>query len=708
VLKKCGIKHQTTVPYSPEQNGVAERLNRTLVEKARCMLMESGLSTDLWAEAIATANYLKNRSPTKVLKDKTPYEAWTGNKPDLSHLRVFGCKALINVASCRRQKWDPKAQEFIFVGYCEETKGYRVIHPVTKKLNKARDVVFFENEFLGQHPVSLFFTELTDQQPQPQVTTMQTVSVEAGKCDSSVSESSDSVENTMHEIEASSSDNPDSVETEAVRRSCRNTVPNKLIFNNDFVVNQAMLCRPTDPATLEDALQSPDAEKWKCAMEEEICAHTENKTWTLCDVPENKKAIKCKWVFKAKLKSDGKIERYKARLVVKGCSQKSGIDYEETYSPVVRYTSIRLLVALAAKYNLDIDQMDVTTAFLHPELKVEVYMELPEGHRLNGETCRLNKSIYGLKQASRAWNKKLDKQLKEFGFSQSSFDPCVYFKITNGKILIIAVYVDDLLLLSNDSKEKRKLKLNLMKGLGEAHYCLGIRIQRDRKNGVITLDQQKYIEQVLARFNMSGCNGVCTPMDPNQDLFNDELLPATQKEQEEANSYPYQEAIGSIMYAAQGTRPDITFAVGALSRFNNSHGKAHWNAVKRILRYLRHTVNRKLTYRKDSADELCGFSDSDWGGDKSDYKSTTGYVFLLSGAAVSWIAKKQPTVAKSTTEAEYMALSMAASEAIWIKGLYRELVVNAPATIRIYCDNKGAIDLARNPGYRPKTKHIAV
>jgi len=495
-------------------------------------------------------------------------------------------------------------------------------------------------------------------------------------------------------------------------RSRRKRIPNKRVFNDDFVVNQARLNQQSDPVTVEDALKSPNAENWKKAMEEEIQAHAENQTWVLSDLPAGRKAIKCKWIFKTKLDADGHIERYKARLVAKGCSQQPGIDYEETYSPVVRYTSIRLLLALGAKYNLDIDQMDVTTAFLHPDLDEEIYMELPDGYKLNGEVCRLKKSIYGLKQASRAWNKKLDQLLKDFEFKQSDFDPCVYYKINNGKILIPAVYVDDLIVLSNDKKEKRKLKAHLMKylkmkDLGEIHHCLGIRIQRDQAAGTISLDQEKYIEQVLNRFNMSSCNGASTPIDLNVDLFSDDLLPDTAEEVAEMQRIPFQEAVGCIMYIAQGMRPDIVHAVGLMSRFNSNYGRVHWTAVKRILRYLSQTWNLKLVY-SNVDDELVGFSDSDWGGDKKDLKSTTGYTFILSGAAVSWNSKKQPTVAKCTSEAEYMALSMAASEAVWLKGIHRELVPGAPEVVTIHCDNKGAIDLARNPGYRPKMKHISI
>ena len=740
-LRRCGIRHETTIPYTPQQNGVAERLNRTLVERARTMILESGVSTDFWAEAVNTANYLKNRSPTKVLPNMTPQEAWTGEKPDLSHLRVFGCKALVKIPDNNRKKWDSKSKEYIFVGYCEESKGYRMLHPVTKKFTRSRDVVFFESQFPVRHSSSDDpFPDVADDNSsqivtsdihnQQQFQNTQT-HVEVGESDGSkefggskTNLTDDS--NTGLEINSVEEDSDGSnisvvnkditddgeVIRDTFERPKRTRIPNKQIFNENFVVHQATLCKSTDPATVEEALTSQYAEEWKRAMEEEIQAHVENQTWTLSDVPTGRKAIKCKWVFKTKLKSDGTVERYKARLVAKGCSQKPGIDYEETYSPVVRYTSIRLLMALAAKYDLDIDQMDVTTAFLHPELEEEIYMELPGGFRLNGKTCRLKKSIYGLKQASRAWNKKLDKLLKELGFVQSNFDTCIYYRCENGKILIIAVYVDDLLILSNNKGEKQNLKADLMKrlkmkDLGEAHYCVGIHIQRDRDTGTISLDQEKYIEQVLNRFNMTECNGVSTPLDSNQDLFGEEFFPNSQQQEEEMRNIPFQEAVGSLMYAAQATRPDIAFAVGVMSRFNNNYGKTHWVAVKRIFRYLRQTASTKLVYRRTNED-LIGFCDSDWGGDKRDLKSTTGYTFVLSGAAISWNSKKQPTVAKSTTEAEYMALSMAATEAIWLKGLHKELVPQASDVVEIFCDNKGAIDLARNPGYRPKTKHIAV
>lgn len=276
-------------------------------------------------------------------------------------------------------------------------------------------------------------------------------------------------------------------------------------------------------------------------------------------------------------------------------------------------------------------------------------------------------------------------------------------------MVIIAIYVDDLLIFSNDEVEKQKLKSGLMKhlkmkDLGEAHYCLGMKISRDRDQGCITVDQKQHIENLLKRFHMEDCIGVQTPLDVGQNLFDVELQ---RKNDGIKFDVPYQEAVGSLMYLAQGTRPDIAFRVGLLSRFNNNHGPAHFAAVKRIMRYIRHKADYKLKYQRGDAD-LVGYCDSDWAGDKQDFKSTAGYVFVMSDAARSWSSKKEPTVAKSSMEAEYMALSFAASEGIWLKGLCAEFNPTGTQCMTIYCDNKGAVDLSKNMNHHPRTKPISI
>lgn len=466
-----------------------------------------------------------------------------------------------------------------------------------------------------------------------------------------------------------------------------------------------------DPDTHQEALSRDDAALWKRAMCEEYDALMANDTWTLTELPNGRKPIKCKWVFKTKHDANGNVDRHKARLVVKGFSQREGVDYDETYSPVVRHSSLRYLFALSAKYGLSIEQMDATTAFLQGDLTEEIYMEQPPCFQKSDQpkrVCRLNKALYGLKQSSRVWNAKLDAALRRFGMTPSKYDPCLYYCIKGNRMIFVAIYVDDVIIFSNDNMLTNEIKMKLnntfrMKDLGPASSCLGIRITRE--NGAVALDQEAYIESVLSRFNMQHAKAVSTPMNSSLKLTK-EMAPQTADEVSKMKEIPYQEAVGSIMYLAQCTRPDVLFAVSQLSRFNVNPGPKHWEAVKHLLRYLRGTSKLKLRYTKHSSSDLNGFSDANWASDLDDRKSTSGYIFMLQGGAVSWCCKRQPTVALSTCEAEYMALSAAVQEAMWWHGLMKQLGLNQ--VIEIYCDNQSTICIAKNGGYTPRTKHIDI
>jgi hypothetical protein len=469
---------------------------------------------------------------------------------------------------------------------------------------------------------------------------------------------------------------------------------------------------PNDPVTPKDALSRPDADNWKLAMEEEYQTLLANGTWELSDVPPGRQPIQCKWVFKTKLGVTGEIDRYKARLVIKGYSQRMGEDYDETYAPVVRQSSLRYLFAFAAQHGLDIEQMDAVSAFLQGELDEEIYMEQPPLFKNpeNPNKClRLKKALYGLKQGSRVWNQKLDKAMKKFGLEQSKYDTCLYYKFQDKKILMVAVYVDDMLIFSNDTNLTQSMKQHLnqefqMKDLGSVKHCLGIRINKTSK--CITLDQEQYIESILSRFGFSNCKAVQTPMNPKEVLSKDDC-PKSPEEVEEMTDIPYQEAIGCLMYLSQCTRPDITFAVNKLSRFSSNPGPKHWQGVKHVFRYLRGTSNHQLKYSKsDTVSDITGFVDADWGSEIEDRKSTTGFVFMSQGGAISWCSKKQPTVALSSCEAEYMGLSAAVQEALWWQGLKSQL--GNPEPLEIMCDNQSAIALATNGGFNPRTKHIDI
>ena len=588
-LKKKGIKRQLTLPGTPQQNGVAERADRTIQETARSMLCAAKLPDSFWAEAVLTAVILKNRSPTIAVKDATPYEEFTGDIPDVSNLRVFGCTAYMHIPKERRHKWDYKSTKCIFIGYSICRKAYRLWNPDTKTVHESRDVIFMEKDFNNRT-----VAERSVQESNSKATPV---------CEEDMSDEEASIDKNQdvqlerNEEEVIEEDQP------PLRRSCRVTkAPDKLgmISGNWWECEDALYTYSSDileePKTFEEALESTSSLEWQQAMNNEIESHKKNETWTLEELPTGRKAIDCRWVYKIKHNADGSVERYKARLVAKGYSQQEGIDYEETFSPVARYTTIRSIIAIANQLDLELHQMDVATAFLNGTLKEEIFMKQPEGYaKKNKENlvCKLQKSIYGLKQASRCWYNTMHNFLKELDYKQCSSDTCLYTKQVGANFVIIALFVDDLLIASNNMQllqnEKRLLSGKFeMKDLGEAHYILGIQIKRDRSKKLTMLHQSKYLMQLLEKFGMKDCRPVMTPQDQNV-----KLLP---NEGEAHDKAKYEALIGSITYAVTGTRPDLAQALGSLSQFCSNPGTEHWVAAKRILRYIKGSLNYGIVY----------------------------------------------------------------------------------------------------------------
>ena len=483
---------------------------------------------------------------------------------------------------------------------------------------------------------------------------------------------------------------------------------------DDHVTSVALIANDDEPLCYKEAVEGSNSDKWKAAMKEEMMALGKNGTWDLVELPKGRKTVGCKWVFKLKRGVNDTEDRYKARLVAKGFSQKAGIDFHEIFSPVVKIVSIRIVLALVALFDLELQQLDVKTAFLHGDLDEEIYMEQPEGfvqHRNAKFVCRLKKSLYGLKQSPRQWYKKFDSFMLSQKYVRSEYDHCVYFKqLNNGIFIILVLYVDDMLLASKSIEEINRLKAQMartfdMKDLGAARQILGMEIFRDRSNGKLWLSQQKYIEKILLRFGMNNVKPVSVPLASHFKLSSS-LCPNTDEEKDYMSRIPYANVVGCLMYAMVCTRPDISHAVGVVSRYMANPGKEHWSAVKWVLRYLRGTSSYCISYNK-SSEYVCGYVDSDFAGDLDKRRSTSGYVFTLAGGAISWMSKLQNIVALSTTEAEYIAASHACKEAVWLKGLLGEFG-RLQDNIRLLCDSQSAMHLAKNPAYHSKSKHIPI
>lgn len=617
---------------------------------------------------------------------------------------------------------EPRSVKCIYLGYKTGVKGYKLWCPETKKVVLSRNVVFDETAML--HDLSSHDSS----RPDHQSTTRQVeFDIDSGQPSSSSQSSPSSSSSpakpsptTKEKVVSSSVTPPPAPQYSiAMNRPRREIKPPQRYDNEADLVAYALnvaeeIDGNQEPSTYFDAVTCDHSDQWMIAMQEEMESLHKNKTWELVNLPKDKKVVRCKWVFRKKEGIPGvEDSRFKARLVAKGYSQVPGVDYTDVFSPVVKHSSIRALLGIVAQHDLELEQLDVKTAFLHGELEEDIYMEQPEGFITSGKedcVCLLKKSLYGLKQSPRQWYKRFDSFMTSHDFNRSSFDSCVYFKRSDDSFVYLLLYVDDMLIAAKDKDEIRKVKVQLntefeMKDLGAANKILGMEIIRDRKAGTLCLSQKGYIEKILQRFNMQNAKPVSTPLAAHFRLSST-LSPKTPDEIDYMSRVPYSSAVGSLMYAMVCTRPDLAYAVSMVSRYMANPGKEHWKAIQWIFRYLRGTTDVCLQFGR-TRDGVIGYVDSDFAGDLDRRRSLTGYVFTLGGCAISWKAILQYTVALSTTEAEYMAIAEACKEAVWLKGFFSELSEDLQIS-SLFSDSQSAIFLTKDQMYHERTKHIDV
>ncbi|RVW38886.1 Retrovirus-related Pol polyprotein from transposon TNT 1-94 [Vitis vinifera] len=649
-LAQEGIVHLSSCVDTPQQNGIAERKNRHLLEVARSLMFSMNVPKLFWGQAVLTAAYLINRMPSRVLKFQTPCQTLLKSFPTTRLIstvppKIFGCSVFVHINQQHRSKLDPRSLKCIFLGYSSNQKGYKCYSPVTRKFYNSMDVTFFEtqpyypkNDIQGENSTQEYqFWDLESFSESP-ITTENHIPPESFNQPESIVDLWDkehiqeeteerALSQQTHEAEPGPNPSklpgnnaPDgTVDSElendilnmpiawrkGVRSCTQHPIGNFISYDKLSPTFRAFTSSITDiqvPQNIQEAFKYP---KWKAAVDEEV---------------------------RALEKNDGNVDRYKARLVAKGFTQSYGIDYQETFAPVAKLNTVRVLLSLAANLDWSLHQLDVKNAFLNGDLEEEVYMDIPAGLETTSnfnKVCRLRKSLYGLKQSPRAWFERFTKVVKGYRFVQCQSDHTLFVKhFPEGKLAIIIVYVDDIILIG-DHEEKIDLLKKLLtkefeiKDLGNLKYFLGMEIARSKKG--IVVSQRKYVLDLLNETGILGCKPTETPMD------------TTVKLEESDGSAPvdkgrYQRLVGKLIYLSH-TRPDIGFSV---------------------------------------------------------------------------VCKKQSVVARSSAEAEFRAMAQGICEGIWLNRLLEELRVPLKHPMVLYCDNQAAISIAKNPVHHDRTKHVEI
>ncbi|KAJ9535203.1 hypothetical protein OSB04_un001716 [Centaurea solstitialis] len=765
-----GIEKQYSAPRTPQQNGVAERRNRTLIEAARTMLADSKLPITFWAEAVNTACYVQNRVLVVKSKGKTPYELFKKKKPYIGFLIPFGCPCTLLDTKSQLGKFDSKSVDGFFVGYSTQSKAVRVFNSSSRIIEESDNVKYLENtpNVPGSGPTWLFdidsltnsllvshavetgttaqeaagsiqaaplilvpvptadpeeFCSADRSEPATETEVVLTPNFEQSHSDDQGQSESVEEENKEEEVvdeqECNDTNLENNLNEEPVHltRTQKNH-PSSLVIGDletpmvtrkkanaqqeEKIGLMSCFLSQIEPKKAYDAMKDPS---WVEAMQEELLQFVLQHVWDLVDLPKGHRVISTKWIFRNKKDERGIVIKNKARLVAQGYTQEEGIDYDEVFAPVARIEAIRLFLAFASFKNFKVYQMDVKSAFLYGKIEEEVYVSQPPGfedpNNLD-KVYRLNKALYGLHQAPRAWYDTLSTYLLENGFSRGVIDKTLFIKREKQDILLVQIYVDDILFGSTKSSlckdfETLMHKRFKMSAMGELTFFLGLQVEQ-KKDGIF-IHQTKYVHDILAKFGFRDVKPVSTPMEARKQI-------ATDVAGKEVDVHQYRSMIGSLMYLT-ASRPDIMFAVCVCARFQVQPKESHLQAVKRIFRYLKGQPCLGLWYPNDSSFDLLAYTDSDYGGANMDRKSTSGGCQFLGTRLVSWQCKKQTSVSTSTAEAEYIAAANCCSQVLWIQNQmldYGLTFLNTP----IYIDNTSAISIVNNPVKHSKTKHIEI
>lgn len=706
-LASKGIQRQLTVAGTPHQNGIAERKNRMLLETSRSIFLSARFPRHLRTEAVRTANYVRNRCGTRSLNLSSPYEALTGQKPDVSHFRVIGSTAFIFIPKeLRGGKLQPTNYRAILVGYDEQSKAYRLYDPINQHIVISHQVQFLEHQLGNFHanhsPFTDVFAPLFDSvgelavpllpqpafpeavedhialPPQPDVQPVQNLDAP----DDPIPEILDPPAEVMP------------IPAAAVRRyPSRDRRPpsrhHSYYRTDDYTFVVESLEPVCDQISFSEALSHIG---WRAAMQEEFDSLLGTGTWELGPLPPDHHALSAKWVFKTKPDVDATRFRLKARLVARGFEQRSGIDFDETFAPVVKWSTLRSVIALSVALGWELHHMDIVTAFLNGILSEPIYMEQPPGFAVRGSehlVCHLRRSLYGLKQSPRTWYQEIDSYLRDSGWTRSMADPNLYFLNQAGHILILMLFVDDLLITGSSPTQIQDMKALLakkykMKDLGAVKKYLGVEFDRTQSGGLF-LHLTNYTHDLVKEYHMQNCRQEFTPLPLGLTLDVDTATPAV-------DPSIYCRVVGKLIFLTH-TRPDISHAVGIVSRFMKAPQQAHWDSVSHLLRYISTTADFGIHYSNSGSHSLTGFTDADYLSCTSTQRSIGAYVFTLASGPISWSSKQQATVSDSTTEAEYKALSEGAKEAVYIRRLFIELglgpALSVPLTIdqsQVYSD----------------------